>query len=86
MKASITKIPNRGQTWPEFVGLIGEAVLVLQGKDGNGQAFTDMVAHVLSQGANGSTQLTQVDLRMIQDGGTWKADRLWTLAKGIVQP
>ena len=86
LRSSIAKIPNRGQTWPEFVGLAGDIVVVLQGKDGNGQAFTDVVIHVLSQGANRSTQLTQVDLRLIQDGKTWKADHLLTLAKGSVQP
>ncbi len=86
LKASIAKIPNRGQVWPEFVGLTGDVVVVLQGKDASNRSFTDVVAHVLSKGANSSTQLTQVDLRMIHEGGTWKADRLLTLAKGSVQP
>ncbi len=86
LRASIAKLPNRGHAWPPFVSRPGEVVVVLNGREANGQAFTDVVAHVLSQGANGSAQLTQVDLRLVHEGETWKADRVFTLAKGSVQP
>ena len=86
LKTALAKLPSHGQDWPAFVGLSGEVVVVLQGRDGSGQAFTDVVAHVLNQGVNRSTQLTQIDLRLVQVSGHWQADRLLTLPKGTVQP
>ena len=65
LKVTLSKFPRHGQDWSTFVGLAGEVVVVLQSKDGNGQAFTDVVAHVLSQGADHHLRLTQVDLRLV---------------------
>ncbi len=86
LTASITQLPNRAATWPTFVGLAGEAVVVLQGREADGTAFIDVVDHVLSQSPNHTAQLTELDLRLIQENGAWKADRILTLPKGSVQP
>ncbi len=86
LQASIAKLPNRARTWPEFVGLTGDAVVVLHGQDTDHQSFTDVVVHVLNRGTNQSLQLTQIDLRLIEIDGAWHVDRLLTLAKGAIQP
>ncbi len=62
LQASIAKLPNRAQTWPEFIGLTGDAVIVLHGQDADHRSFTDVVVHVLNRGAQQSVQLTQIDL------------------------
>ena len=86
LQASIAKLPNRAQTWPEFIGLTGDAVIVLHGQDADRRSFTDVVVHVLNRGANQSLQLTQIDLRLIEIDGAWHVDRVLTLAKGAIQP
>lgn len=86
LQASITKLPNRAQAWPEFVGLAGDAVIVLHGQDADRRPFTDVVIHVVNRGAQQSLQLTQIDLRLIDIDGAWRVDRILTLAKGAIQP
>jgi hypothetical protein len=72
-------------TWPEFVGTTGEVLIVLRGTEASGRAFADVTGHVLNK-TLGGTGLTQVTLRMVQEAGTWKADRLDTTSKGDVLP
>ncbi len=72
-------------TWPEFVGTTGEVLIVLRGTEASGRAFVDVTGHVLNK-TLGGTGLTQVTLRMVQEVGTWKADRLDTTSKGDVLP
>ncbi len=86
LKATIARLPNRAQTWPEFAGLVGDAISVLHGQDGRQQSFTDVVVHVLNRSGHQAPQLTQVDVRLIQDGHDWQVDRILTLAKGAFQP
>lgn len=86
LQTSIAKLPNRAQAWPEFVGLTGEAVIVLRGFDGDRRPFTDVVIHAVNRGGQQSLQLTQIDLRLIQSDGAWHVDRVLTLPQGAIQP
>lgn len=84
--ALATALKNRQTTtWPEFVGTTGEVLIVLRGTQANGRDFVDVTGHVLNK-TLGGTGLTQVTLRMVQEVGTWKADRLDTTSKGDVLP
>ncbi len=82
---SIKKLSNRGETWPAYSGPTGDVVVVLRGTDTSGQAFVDVSAHILNKSAGG-TGLTQVNLRFVKDGGSWKADRLYSVSKGDIRP
>ncbi len=81
---SIKKIPNRAETLPEYVGPAGEAMVVLRGTEASGEAFGDVSTHVLNKSVGG-VGLTQVIIRFVEDGGKWKADRLYSIPKGDVQ-
>jgi hypothetical protein len=72
-------------TWPAFEGTTGEVLVVLRGTEAGGRDFVDVTGHVLNK-TLGGTGLTQVTLRMVREGGTWKADRLDTTSKGDVLP
>jgi hypothetical protein len=71
--------------WPAYLGTAGEVLVVLRGTDAGGRDFVDVTGHVLNKTLGGSG-LTQVTLRMVQEDGAWKADRLDTTSKGDVRP
>lgn len=78
---SIVKFPGRAETWPEFVGLRGGVIIILQGSDLYGRAFADVITHVVSEGVEGNN-LTLLNLRLVKDAGLWKASQLFTVPKG----
>ncbi len=78
---SVNDLPNKATVWPEYVGLAGDVLIVLRGKDGTSQDFVDVTAHVLNKSMGGSS-LTQVVLRFVKDSNSWKVDRLFSIPKG----
>ncbi len=82
---SIKKLSNRVETWPAYVGPTGDVVVVLRSTDAGGQAFVDVSAHILNKSAGG-TGLTQLILRFVKDGGSWKADKFYSVSKGDIRP